>query len=207
MPMPMRVNRFATFPVFILLAFIWADSSASQAEQAGKIPRICFLGNSTAELEANLIGPFRQGLRNLGYIEGKNISIEWRWAEGKYQRFPALISELIASKCDVMVTAGTPASLAVKKAASTIPLVMIAVGDPVGTGLIASLAHPGGNVTGLTSIASDLEGKRLELLREVVPKISHIAVIWNPISPFQVISEKKCRKRLGDFTSKYFPWG
>jgi putative ABC transport system substrate-binding protein len=94
-------------------------------------------------------------------------------------------------KCDVIVTAGTPASLAVKKATTTTPLVMIAVGDPVGTGLVASLAHPGGNITGLTSIASDLEGKRLELLREVVPKVSHIAVIWNPISPFQIISEKE----------------
>jgi putative ABC transport system substrate-binding protein len=120
--------------------------------------------------------------------------IDWRWAEGKYQRFPVLISELIASKCDVIVTAGTPASLAVKKATNTIPLVMIAVGDPVGTGLIASLAHPGGNITGLTSIASDLEGKRLELLREVVPKIFHIAVIWNPISAFQVISEREMQE-------------
>jgi putative ABC transport system substrate-binding protein len=114
-----------------------------------------------------------------------------RWAEGKYQRFPMLIQELMALKCDVIVTAGTPASLAVKKATTTTPLVMIAVGDPVGTGLVASLAHPGGNITGLTSIASDLEGKRLELLREVVPKVSHIAVIWNPISPFQIISEKE----------------
>jgi putative ABC transport system substrate-binding protein len=102
-----------------------------------------------------------------------------------------LIQELMALKCDVIVTAGTPASLAVKKATTTTPLVMIAVGDPVGTGLVASLAHPGGNITGLTSIASDLEGKRLELLREVVPKVSHIAVIWNPISPFQIISEKE----------------
>jgi putative ABC transport system substrate-binding protein len=176
----------------IVLALIWAASA--QGEQAGKVQRICFLGNSTAELEANLISPFRAGLRSLGYIEGKNILIEWRWAEGKYQRFPELISELVASKCDLMVTAGTPASLAVKKATSTIPLVMIAVGDPVGTGLIASLAHPGGNITGLTSIASDLEGKRLELLREVVPKVSHIAVMWNPISPFQVISEKEMQE-------------
>jgi putative tryptophan/tyrosine transport system substrate-binding protein len=189
----------------ILLGLIWVASA--QAEQAGKLPRICFLGNSTAELEANLIGPFREGLRSFGYIEGKNILIEWRWAEGKYQRFPALISELIASKCDGMVTAGTPASLAVKKATTTIPLVMIAVGDPVGTGLIASLAHPGGNITGLTSIASDLEGKRLELLREVVPKISHIAVIWNPISPFQVISEKEMQEAARGFHIKVLSLG
>jgi putative tryptophan/tyrosine transport system substrate-binding protein len=175
-------------------------------QQAEKVPRIGFLGNSTETLEANLIGPFREGLRNFGYIEGKNIVIEWRWAEGKYQRFPALIADLIASKCDVIVTAGTPASLAVKKATTTIPLVMIAVGDPVGTGLIASLAHPGGNATGSTSIASDLEGKRLELLREVVPKISHIAVIWNPISAFQVISEKEMQDAARAFHIKCFRW-
>ena len=171
------------------------------------MPRICFLGNSTAELEANLIGPFRDGLRSFGYIEGKNLLIEWRWAEGRYEKFPALISELVASKCDVMVTAGTPASLAVKKATTGIPLVMIAVGDPVGTGLVASLAHPGGNITGLTSIASDLEGKRLELLREVVPKLSHIAVIWNPISPFQIISEKEMREAARGFHIKVLSLG
>jgi putative ABC transport system substrate-binding protein len=163
----------------------------AQAQQRGKVPRIGFLGNSSEALEANLIGPFRDGLRELGYIEGKNMIIEWRWAEGKYERFPALIGELIASKVELIVTAGTPASLAVKKAAPSTPLVMIAVGDPVGTGLIQSLAHPGGNVTGLTSIAADLEGKRLELLIEVVPKLSHIAVLWNPASPFQVVSEKE----------------
>jgi putative ABC transport system substrate-binding protein len=177
------------FPWLFAVVF-WAFAPAGYA-QPGKIPRIGFLGNSNATLEANLIGPFREGLRSHGYVENKTILIEWRWAEGKYERFPPLIEELITSKCDLIVTAGTPASLAVKKATSTIPLVMIAVGDPVGTGLIDSLAHPGGNVTGLTSIASDLEGKRLELLREVVPKVSHIAVIWNPISAFQVISEKE----------------
>ena len=161
------------------------------AQQPGKVPRVGFLGNSTAALEANLIGPFREGLRDLGYVEGKNILIEYRWAEGKYERFPELIGELVNLQVEIIVTAGTPASLAVKKATTSIPLVMIAVGDPVGTGLIASLAHPGGNITGLTSIAVDLEGKRLELLREVVPKLSHIAVLWNPVSPFQVVSEKE----------------
>jgi putative ABC transport system substrate-binding protein len=162
-----------------------------EAQQAKKIPRIGFLGNSTPALEANLIGPFREGLSDLGYVEGRSIFIEWRWAEGKYERFPSLIAELIALNIDVIVTAGTPASLAVKKVTTSIPLVMIAVGDPVGTGLIKSLAHPGGNVTGLTSIAADLEGKRLELLREVVPTLSHVAVFWNPASPFQVVAEKE----------------
>ncbi len=142
---------------------------AARAQQIGKNYRIGFLGNSTTTLEANLVGPFRDGLRDLGYIEGRNILIEYRWAEGKYERFPALIAELIALKVDVIVTAGTPASLAVKKATTSIPLVMVAVGEPVATGLVASLARPGGNITGLTSMASEMEGKRLELLREVVP--------------------------------------
>ncbi len=161
------------------------------AQQKGEPYRIGFLGNSTAVLEANLVGPFREGLRDLGYVEGRNVVIEYRWAEGKYERFPALIAELIALKVDVIVTAGTPATLAVKKATTSIPLVMVAVGDPVGTGILPSLSHPGGNITGLTSISPELEGKRLELLREVVPNISHIAVLWNAASPLQVIAEKQ----------------
>jgi putative ABC transport system substrate-binding protein len=177
--------------VLALCSLLLAPCSAVVAQQAKKVPRIGFLGNSTAALEANLIGPFREGLRDLGHVEGKNIVIEWRWAEGKYERFPALIAELIASKVEVIVTAGTPASLAVKKTTTTIPLVMIAVGEPVATGLVASLARPGGNITGLTSISSEIEGKRLELLREVVPKVSHIAVLWNADSPIQVIQEKE----------------
>jgi putative tryptophan/tyrosine transport system substrate-binding protein len=136
-------------------------------------------------------------LRALGYEEGRNIVIEYRWAEGKYERFPALTAELIALKVDAIVTAGTPASLAVKNATTTIPLVMVAVGDPVATGLVASLARPGGNITGLTSISSEMEGKRLELLREVVPKVSHIAVLWNAASPIQVIEEGEVRAAAG----------
>ncbi|MFZ1058183.1 MAG: ABC transporter substrate-binding protein [Candidatus Rokuibacteriota bacterium] len=166
---------------------------ASDAQQTGKVYRIGFLGNSTAALEANLVGPFREGLRDLGYDEGRNVLIEYRWAEGKYERFPALIAELIALKVDVIVTAGTPATLAVKKATTSVPLVMVAVGDPVGTGIVASLNRPGGNITGLTSISPELEGKRLELLREVVPKLSRVAVLWNPVSPFQVVAEKEVR--------------
>ena len=110
------------------------------------------MGNSTAALEANLVGPFRDGLRALGYEEGRNIQIEFRWANGGYDRFPELIAELLAAKVEVIVTAGTPAALAVKHATSTVPLVMVAVGDPVGTGLVPSLARPGGNITGLSSM-------------------------------------------------------
>jgi putative ABC transport system substrate-binding protein len=134
-----------------------------------KIPRVGFMGNSTAALEGNLVNSFRDGMRDLGYEEGRNIVIDYLWAEGKYERFPALVAEFIAAKVDVIVTAGTPAALAVKGKTTTVPLVMVAVGDPVGTGLVQNLARPGGNLTGLSSIAPDLEGKRLQLLREVVP--------------------------------------
>jgi putative tryptophan/tyrosine transport system substrate-binding protein len=162
------------------LLLVLAAPLAAAAQQAGKVWRIGFLGNSTPALEANLVGPFRDGLRDLGYLEGRNVLIEYRWAEGQYERFPALIADLIALKVDVIVTAGTPATQAVKKATSSIPLVMVAVGDPVATGIVASLRRPGGNITGLTSVSEDLEAKRLELLREVLPTVSRLAVLWNP---------------------------
>src|SRR3989338_1475520 len=133
------------------------------AQQAGKVPRIGFMGNSTAALEANLIGPFREGLRDLGYVDGRNILIEYRWAEGKYERFPTLIAEMIALKVELIVTAGTPATQAYQKARTSIPLVMVAVGDPVGTGIVASLNRPGGNITGVTSLSPELDGKHFEL--------------------------------------------
>jgi putative ABC transport system substrate-binding protein len=165
----------------------------AHAQQSAKVRRIGFLGNSTEALEANLVGPFREGLREFGYEEGRNVEIEYRWAQGEYKRFPALIAELITAKVEVIVTAGTPASLAVKKATSSIPLVMIAVGEPVATGLVTSLARPGGNITGVTSISPEIEGKRLELLREVVPTVSYIAVLWNAGSPVQVIQERETK--------------
>jgi len=177
--------------VSCLCTLILASVHLTDAQQPKKVPRIGFLGNSTAALEANLVGPFRDGLRDLGYVEGQNILIEYRWAEGKYERFPALISELIASKVDVIVTAGTPATQAYQKARTSIPLVMVAVGDPVGTGIVASLSRPGGNITGLTSISPELERKRIELLREVIPKLSHIAVLWNPKNAFHAIENKE----------------
>ena len=163
------------------------------ARAQSKIPRIGFMGNSTAALEANLLDAFREGLRELGYEDGRNIIIEYRWADGKYDHFPVLVAELIAAKVDAIVTAGTPAALAVKKATTTVPLVMVAVGDPIGTGLVPSLARPGGNLTGLSSIAPDLEGKRLQLLREVTPALSHVAMFINSLNPFHVSSMKQAR--------------
>jgi putative ABC transport system substrate-binding protein len=181
--------------------------AAPHTTLAQKLYRVGFLGNSTAALEANLTEPFRQGLRDHGYVEGKNIQIEYRWAEGRYERLPSLIEELIEAKVDVIVTAGTPASLAVKKATSTVPLVMVAVGDPVGTGLVPSLSRPGGNITGLTSIAFELEGKRLELLREVVPGLSHIAVLWNSANPIQAIERDRVRAAAEKLRMTTFPYG
>jgi putative ABC transport system substrate-binding protein len=175
----------------IITLGILLGSLAAQAQQTGNVYRIGFLGNSTAALEANLVGPFREGLRDLGYVEGRNVLIEYRWAEGKYDRFPALIGELLALKVAVIVTAGTPATLAVKKATTSVPVVMTAVGDPVGTGIVPSLSHPGGNITGLTAISTEMDAKRLELLREVVPSVSYIAVLWNAASPLQVLAEKQ----------------
>ena len=183
-----------------LLLTILSAPLAAAAQPGAKTSRIGFLGNSTAVLEANLVGPFREGFRELGYVEGRDLIIEYRWAGGQYDRFPTLIAELVALKVDVIVTAGTPAALAVRRATTTIPLVMVAVGDPIGSGLVASLGRPGGNATGLVSIAPDLEGKRLQLLREVVPKLSDVTFLLNPANPFHVASEKEGRaaaKALG----------
>ena len=176
---------------FIITLGILLGSLAARAQQTDNVYRIGFLGNSTAALEANLVGPFREGLRDLGYVEGRNILIEYRWAEGKYDRFPALIGELLALKVAVIVTAGTPATLAVKKATTSVPVVVAAVGDPVGTGIVPSLRHPGGNITGLTAISTEMDAKRLELLREVAPSVSYIAVLWNAANPLQVLDEKQ----------------
>jgi putative ABC transport system substrate-binding protein len=180
--------RFASLAVVLALV---ATGLAAETLQAAKPHRIGFLGNSTAALEANLVRPFREGLRSFGYVEGRDIEIEYRWAEGDYSRFPKLIAELVASKVDVIVTAGTPATLAVKKATTSVPAVMIAVGDPVGTGIVPSLSHPGGNITGLTSISTEMDAKRLGLLTEVTPNVSYIAVLWNSSSPLQLLAEKQ----------------
>ncbi len=180
-------------------------SMAARAQQSAKVSRVGFMGNSTEALEANLVNPFRQRLRELGYEDRRNIVVEYRWAEGKYDRFPALIAELLAAKIDVIVTAGTPASMAVKKATTTVPVVMVAVGDPVGTGLVPSLARPGGNLTGLSSIAPDLEGKRLEFLREVAPKLAHVGVFFNPANLFHTVSMRNASKAAEVLGIKLLP--
>jgi putative tryptophan/tyrosine transport system substrate-binding protein len=163
-----------------LSATLFALSVNIEAQQPKKVHRIGFLVPGSASGYASLVDAFRQGLRELGYVEGKNIIIEYRYTEGKEGPLPELAADLVRLKVDVIVTASTPDALVTKQRTGTIPIVMAVSGDPLGSGLVASLARPGGNVTGLTSIASDLSGKRLELLKEVVPRISRLAVLGNP---------------------------
>jgi putative tryptophan/tyrosine transport system substrate-binding protein len=170
------------------LAGALAAPLAAEAQPAGKIYRIGYLSPSSPSDPERLASPFgerglaafRQGLRALGYVEGQNIAIENRWAEGRFERLPDLAAELVRLKVDVIVSVVTQASLAAKNATRTIPIVMVAVGDPLGSGLVASLARPGGNVTGPSSMYADLVGKQLEVLKEIVPKLSRVAVLWNP---------------------------
>jgi len=163
-----------------LVAMLFALCFPVQAQQP-KTPLIGMLVTGSVSTNKSRDDAFRQGLRELGYIEGKNIAIEYRYAEGERDRIPELAAELVRIKVDVFVVAGgTSTTLPVKKATSSIPIVFTNVSDPVGAGLVASLARPGGNVTGLSTVSQDLSGKRLELLKEVVPKALRVAVLWNP---------------------------
>jgi putative ABC transport system substrate-binding protein len=166
---------------------------AAEAQQAAKVARIGFLATNLAT-DRHLSEAFRQGLRDLGYVEGRNLVIEYRDAEGKVERFPALAAELVALKVDVIVASGTLAALAVKQATRTLPVVFSPAGDPVGSGLVTSLARPGGNVTGLSAFAPELVGKRLELLTQAVPGVSRVAVLWQP-GAFGEGTEKDTLKR------------
>jgi len=159
-----------------LLATVLLPTVSLQAQQPQKIPKIGRLGASSASAETARREAFRQGLRELGYIEGKNILIEWRHAESKPDRLSALADELVRLKVDVIVTGGGNATQAVKKATSTIPIVMAQAGDPVADGFVASLARPGANITGLSRLSPELSGKQLELLNEIVSKLSRVAV-------------------------------
>ena len=163
--------------VLTLCAMLLALCSSAHAQQPGKIFRIGFLDASTASGSAVLLDAFRQELRKLGWIEGKNIAIEYRFAEQKSERLPELAADLVRLKVDLIVVAGTPAALAAKKATTAIPIVMANVADPVGAGLVASLARPGGNVTGLSSLSPELNSKRLEVLKDAVPKLARVGLL------------------------------
>ena len=159
-----------------------ASPFASFAQQPTKVPRIGILGN---EAGGAAWEGFRQGMRDLGYVDGRNFTVESRWSEGKTERFPAMAIELVQLKVDIIVASGTQATRAAKQATGTIPIVMTVSAYPDKIGLVESLAHPGGNVTGLSNVSPDLMGKRFELLKEIAPKISRLAVMWNPASPVE----------------------
>ncbi len=170
------MRRIGLAVVLTLCLFL---ASVVEAQQTSKVYRIGVLEVVRAELNATNLSAFRQGLTELGYMEGQNLAIEYRSANGSAERFPALAGELVRLKVNVIVTRGTPAALAAKHATTTIPIVMASSGDPVGTGLVSSLAHPGGNVTGLSAFATEIQGKQLEVLREMVPQIARIAFLFN----------------------------
>jgi putative tryptophan/tyrosine transport system substrate-binding protein len=174
----------------LTLALVFmAITCLADAQQPNKIPRIGYLSPRHGVEPRE--DAFRQGLRELGYIEGQNIVIEWRYAEGKLDRLPNLAAELVASKMDVIVAQAPAAVRAVKNATGTIPIIMAHGGDPVAQRFVASLARPGGNVTGLSNFSAELGGKRLELLREAFPKVSRVGAIWNPDAPGPVLSFKE----------------
>jgi len=159
---------------------------ATRAQQPGKVPAIGFLG-ANPSIESYRVAAFVQRLRELAWIDGRNLAIEYRWAEGRNERYAENAAELVRLKVDVIVTVATPATLAAKQATAVIPIVFAATGDPVGTGLVASLARPGGNVTGLSSQTAETAGKRVELLREIVPGLGRLAIMGNVGNPISVL--------------------
>ena len=164
---------------------------AARAQQAPRLPTIGFLGATTPAADGQRFAAFVQRLRELGWVEGRNIAIEVRWAEGQSERFAEIAAELVRLKVDVILTHTTPPILAAKQATSVIPIVFATAGDPVGNGAVASLARPGGNVTGLSSQATDTAGKRLELLREIVPEFRRLAILANVGSAFAVLERNE----------------
>jgi putative ABC transport system substrate-binding protein len=175
--MSKKIFAFALSAIFLTLGF------RSEAQQPTKVPRIGFLGVPSPSANSARNEAFRQGLREHGYVEGKNIVMEWRFAEGKLDRVPALAAELVRLKVDVIVTGGSGSTRPANEATNTIAIVMAQDPDPVGNGFIASLARPGGNITGLSTLAPELSGKQLELLKEIVAKLTRVAVLGTSTSP------------------------
>jgi ABC-type uncharacterized transport system substrate-binding protein len=166
--------------LLLLLATVLLTTASAEAQQIGKIPRIGFLDNSTASGMAVLLEAFRQELSKLGWIEGKNITIEYRFAEHKNEQLPELAAELVRLKVDLIVTSGGNTPLVAKKATTTLPIVMTTSPDPVGQGLVSSLARPGGNVTGLSGLGPELLSKRLEILKDAIPRLSRVGLLRTP---------------------------
>jgi putative ABC transport system substrate-binding protein len=176
-------------------AVLLAAPLAAEAQPAGKVPRVGFLTAFARSDVPQWREGFRKGLRDFGYTEGRNIVIEYRYAEGRPERLPGLAAELVRLNMDVIAAETTPASLAVQHATATIPIVMTLVADPVESGLISSLARPGGNITGLSLQLPDIAAKRLQLLRETVPGVSRVGILWNSASPSPHHSLEQRRRR------------
>jgi putative ABC transport system substrate-binding protein len=170
------------FIITFALGCLFVAPLAPEAQQPTHVHRIGVLLGTTPGRDP-FVGAFLEGMRALGYVEGQNLVMEYRGAEGQHERFPDLVAELVRLKVDVLMVPNTPAALAAKQATSTIPIVMTAMGDPVGSGLVASLARPGGNITGLSVLQPELVGKQLEFLKEVLPTVSRVAILWNPANP------------------------
>jgi ABC-type uncharacterized transport system substrate-binding protein len=185
-----------------LAAMLFALSFPTEAQQPTKVPRIGYLTANSPSAMAARNEAFRQGLRGLGYIEGKNMVIEYRYAEGKLDRLPALAAELVRLKVDIIVSGGSAPTGAAKEATATIPIVMTQDGDPIGNGFVASLARPGGNITGLSTLAPELSGKRLELLKEIIPRLSRVAVFVSSNSADYVQLLKEVELAAGAFGVK-----
>ena len=185
--------------VWLLVILFVANVSVAQAQQTAEIPRIGFLIAASPSSVSARLEAFRQGLRELGYVEGKNIVIEWRYAEGKLDRLPALAAELVQLKVDIVVTGPPSATRAAKEATVTIPIVMAQDTDPVANRFVASLARPGGNITGLSTLATEISGKQLEVLKETVPSLSRVAILGNSTVPGNAQSLKEMELAAGAF--------
>jgi len=168
--------------VAFAVTFIFGGAVAL-AQQPKKVARICYLGGGSASIAAFIVKPFRERLREIGYVEGQNLTIEFRYSEGKEKHLPELAAELVRLNCDVIVTQGGEAAQAAKNATKTVPVVMAFGADAVKRGIVADLARPGGNITGMTNMGAELYGKRLELLKETVPKLARVAFLWSPTNP------------------------
>jgi putative ABC transport system substrate-binding protein len=156
---------------------------AARAQQATRLRRIGYLSGGNEAAQRPFLGAFKRGMQELGHAEGSSYSIESRYADGRFERLPTLARELLGANPDVLLVQSTPSNLAAKAATQSVPIVMVAVADPVGVGLIANLARPGGNITGITNIGAELAGKRLEILKELIPTLSKVAVLFNPDDP------------------------
>jgi putative tryptophan/tyrosine transport system substrate-binding protein len=178
----LAASRVASALIALLLTALLGPAAA---QSPAKVPRVGYIspGSSSDPARLRRFEAFRQGLRELGYIEGQTIILEPRWAEGKYDQYPALAADLVRLKVDAIVASGGAATKAAQQATRTIPIIMSIVIDPVGSGLVSSLAHPGGNLTGTSMMATDLVGKQFEVLKEIVPTVSRLALLWNPANP------------------------